>query len=209
MRFIWLYSDRDAKIQEAVDLLNVGFSLTGISFRLDDIRRYQNAAWFRQIEDESGSELRFEMISMSRTRISGPSTLNVWTLGQSRTIGFAQFPWHYAAAPQTDGVVMQFNVVPGNNDAYRFGKSLIHEVGHWAGLYYTFDGGCDTSGGFVADTPAQVNSTGVFGGCDATDTCPGRPGEDPVGNYMNYSSDVCRDHFTWGQVDRMWAALAT
>ncbi|TFK17008.1 hypothetical protein FA15DRAFT_676385 [Coprinopsis marcescibilis] len=27
-------------------------------------------------------------------------------------------------------------------------------------------------------------------------------------NYMDYSSDVCINHFTWGQIGKMWAALA-
>ena len=41
------------------------------------------------------------------------------------------------------------------------------------------------------------------------DTCAGRPGADPVSNFMDYAQDSCMSSFTPGQGERMrrtWAA---
>ncbi|TFK28990.1 hypothetical protein FA15DRAFT_583359 [Coprinopsis marcescibilis] len=193
----------DAQVNSAVSLLNAGFSTSGISFRLDGIRRWHNATWFERVDlTPENAEMKHS------TRIGGAATLNVWTSGMTVAAGYATYPWVYASNPLSDGVVMKWDVIPGSGGPVRSGKSIIHEAGHWAGLLHTFDvsGGCTVAGDFVADTSAQGTPTD-FSGCAPRDTCPGMPGEDPVFNYMDYSSDVCRNSFTWGQIDRMWGSL--
>ncbi|TFK26735.1 hypothetical protein FA15DRAFT_702490 [Coprinopsis marcescibilis] len=196
----------DAQVNSAVNMLNDGFSATGISFRLDGIRRWHNATWFQQV-DGTPENVDIEREMKQSTRIGGATTLNVWTSGMITAAGYAAFPWNYAANPINDGVVMKWDVLPGNGNTVRSGKTITHEAGHWAGLLHTFQGGCTGDGDFVADTPAQGTATD-FNGCAPRDTCPSLPGEDPVFNFMNYSSDECRNHFTWGQIDKMWAAIA-
>lgn len=45
-------------------------------------------------------------------------------------LGYATFPWDYQMQPQMDGVVMQYNALPGGQYAnYNTGKILVHEVG--------------------------------------------------------------------------------
>lgn len=64
------------------------------------------------------------------------------------------------------------------------GTDAVHEVGHWLGLLHTFRGGCLGEGDYIDDTPASRVTTV----CRTTlDSCPDRPGNDPVTNYMSYS----------------------
>jgi Pregnancy-associated plasma protein-A len=54
--------------------------------------------------------------------------------------GFATFPEWAEEWPVNDGVVLNYGVVPGGYISYlNQGFTLAHEVGHWLGLYHTFD----------------------------------------------------------------------
>ncbi|RSL92610.1 hypothetical protein CDV31_015079 [Fusarium ambrosium] len=95
-----------------------------------------------------------------------------------------------------------FTVEQGAFEDWNMGHLAVHEAGHWFGLNHTFSGGCSEPGDFVGDTPAQ--RTQIFGCPVGSDSCPDRPGLDPIHNFMGYTNDNCTNEFTAGQKDRMF-----
>lgn len=67
--------------------------------------------------------------------------LNIWIANlDSGILGYAQFPWELKDKPLTDGVVVSryaFGKNPSYSN-YNLNKTIVHEIGHWMGLYHTF-----------------------------------------------------------------------
>jgi hypothetical protein len=121
----------------------------------------------------------------------------------------ATFPWDCASSTSMDGVVLEYGTLPGGDlSPYNLGDTLTHEVGHWIGLYHTFQGGCQKDGDGVRDTPAEKEA--IYGCPSApVDSCPKKKGFDPYTNFMDYTDDACMETFSAGQFDRMqeyWSA---
>ncbi len=189
-------------IDDQIDELNNALGARGYSFALATVTRTTNPSWFNATE---GSP---EEAEMKQALHQGSAIdLNIYSIGGT-VRGYSSYPWDYASAPFKDGVVVRFDTLPGGTAVnYNLGDSAIHEVGHWLGLYHTFEYGCGQkrSDG-IGDTPAQgVGSVGCPVG---QDTCPSKAGLDPIENYMDTSDDNCMTSFTDDQktrMDRMWA----
>lgn len=123
--------------------------------------------------------------------------------------GYASFP---GGPPGEDGIVVRHNLVGNNGSSTGLGRTTTHELGHWFGLYHTFNNGCgvDTcsSGDFVCDTPPQAAPSFT---CATLNTCSNDVPDvnDPKENYMNYTPDTCMNMLTNGQKQRMHATLDT
>lgn len=176
-------------------------------FRKASVDRTVNNTWYAA---GPGSAAQAQMKSALRTPGSTAEDLNFYTNSGGGYLGWATFPNEYAGAPSQDGVVCYWASLPGSNYApYNEGDTGTHEVGHWLGLYHTFQGGCTTTNDAVADTPAERGPTY---GCPSRDldTCKGKgmTGIDPYENFMDYTDDPCMYKFSLGQADRadsMWA----
>ena len=154
--------------------------------------------------------------------------VNIWLISRIDSESYASFTcgtWYrlgvsgYATMPpgghSLDGVVVT-----------SFGALLAHEMGHYLGLYHTFEGGCSngdctSNGDQVCDTPPD-NSVLPSPACNTpfnscgTDTLSNYSnGNFPVdvpdrtANFMDYGNGACSNEFTQGQADRMHAAVVT
>ncbi len=153
--------------------------------------------------------------------------INIWLISSIDAEAFADFTcgsWYrlgvggYATLPPgggaSDGIVIT-----------GFGKLLAHEMGHYLGLYHTFQGGCSNfsdctiEGDRVCDTPPD-NSVRPSASCASpqnscnTDTLASHSNNtfftdvpDQIANFMDYGNGACSNMFSQGQSDRMRAAI--
>lgn len=138
--------------------------------------------------------------------------LNIWVIKNiakdagsgGRVLGYATLPQFTNST--TDGIVMLADYVgsigtaSSNNSK---GRVLVHEVGHWLGLYHPFQGSCgnncNNSGDYICDTPPVSDPSY---GCPTTNnTCTNDSPDklDMIENFMDYANGNCQNMFTNGQ----------
>ncbi|MFT5463260.1 MAG: hypothetical protein ACI8QS_002146, partial [Planctomycetota bacterium] len=211
-----------AQVQSQIDILNEDFGAipssngsngfnTMISFKLADtdpsgnattgITYSTNTTWF----NDGGSY-------WTTLAWDTNNYLNIYTNSASGYLGYVpDLPQGGIVGSSSDRVVCLWSAF-GRNSAggapYNQGRTATHELGHYLGLWHTFDGGCAavsncyTNGDRICDTNAE--SGPIFG-------CPGNPTScstpDPKTNYMDYSDDLCMEEFTSEQSRRMRCTL--
>lgn len=168
------------------------------------IVHYTNNSWFA----DTGSY--WATTAWNTTRY-----LNIYTNQASGSLGYVpDLPQGGSVLGTTaDRVVIEYGSFgrPGLSGApYDRGRTATHEVGHYLGLFHTFDSGCGsasacyTTGDRICDTASEANAR--FG-------CPGSATScstaDPIHNYMDYTDDTCMTGFSPEQVRRMRCTLVS
>lgn len=171
-----------------------GNSTTGINY-------HQNDTWFNE-PAISNSPMK-AALNWDPDRY-----LNTYSNEAGGFLGYATFPQSDAGTPD-DGVVIWWGSLGRNNPnggVYDLGRTATHEIGHWLGLFHTFQSGCGTStspgcyttGDLLCDTPSQQSPQ--FGCPVGATQCTGVVSD--IENYMNYTDDACMERFTQEQSNR-------
>jgi hypothetical protein len=196
----------DSQIAALINNLNLGFAGTPFSFYLYRVDRTNNKSWYSNCGIDTKNEKKMKQRLAYDTRY----VLNIYSCVPTFSnlppgqilVGYAYQPYWFPENSSRHGVVLHPTVLPGggNADYGQYGLVGIHEVGHYLGLFHTFQGGC-ADGDLVSDTPAQAAAH--FACLIGIDTCSDSAGPDDTRNFMNYSNDACMNHFTQGQVELM------
>ncbi len=208
----------DSLVQSQIDILNEDFRAmagtngangtdTMIQFFLaqvdpngnptNGITRSTNNTWF----NDGGSY--WNTLAWDTNRY-----LNIYTNSASGALGYVPgLPQNGIVGSAADRVVVLWSSFGRNapiGSPFNLGRTTTHEVGHYFGLWHTFDNGCGstsacyTSGDTICDTNPESSPT--FG-CPGARTSCSLPA--PFDNYMDYSDDICMEMFTPEQTNRM------
>ena len=137
--------------------------------------------------------------------------INIWVVKSipGSVVGYAYLP--PAHGTDLDGIVLEAGYF---GSSYPNDVVITHEMGHYLGLYHTFQGGCTNNdcsvdGDQVCDTPPDQSTAYISCGSSmnscTTDVLSGFATDQPdlTQDYMDYGNFNCMKVFTQGQSDRM------
>ena len=148
-------------------------------------------------------------ITDKKTGIEGAKKdeyINIWVTDLPDEMGgFALLP---DVDDALDGIYIDpdfFGVNPAKKE-YSQGKTLVHLMGQYLGLYPLWTN-LECQGDGVEDTPTHNAPNYSCYGYSHVSMCPGNE-EEMIGNFMDAGLDECSFMFTKGQVARMNANLS-
>ena len=219
----------DAQVQQAITWLNQAFANqtifdqgsgtdVGIQFCLAQ-RSPANQPTNGITRDQSPLtvfNLESEQLAMKNINRWQPTNyINIWVVRDICSVTYGCGIVAYAYYPSShgsdlDGIVVEANVINSLGNV----SGLVHEMGHYFGLYHSFEGGCTNNdclsdGDRVCDTPPDQSTAAVpcnqsVNTC-STDAQSGLASDQPdmTLNHMDYGHLNCKHDFTQGQADRM------
>ncbi len=227
-----LYQD----VVDAKDRLNADFASFGIQFCLalrDEEGNQLDEPGVVRVDASGNSEYVSNGVSVGGQteydiKALGPQFdsylyFNIWVVkslvgsnSNGQLLGVGTFP--NTVEPERDGVMIRRSVF--NLPTYRI---LTHEVGHYLGLFHTFQGDDADYDGVADQCPSATGNFPYSDGISDTQphmrstslTCPSGPNTCPGGglledisnNHMDYSSESCRTEFTAEQIAFMVATI--
>jgi hypothetical protein len=149
VQFIHIVDGDQGKIseQQRVDQITVlsnAYNQHRIQFKYDPgtVMEVDRPEWFHM-----GHRSQAERAAKTALHVDPLGNLDFYTADlQDSLLGWATFPSDLAGDPEMDGVVLLYTSLPGGSAApYNLGDTATHEIGHWLGLYHTFEprGSCD------------------------------------------------------------------
>ena len=215
-----------ARIRDQVEVLNQSFMAGGVySFELIGVNQVENAAWFSTICYASTCAQGMPERNAKQALAQDPRhVLNVYSVDLvGDLVGMATYPFDFTYPVHgfvpfdqdnyLNGVIIDYTTFPGGiHPRQNLGDNLVHEVGHYLGLYHPdrnttgracdeIAGSCGTMGDEVCDTP-QLRELSNNGSGVPMSVC--RSGTvDNTYSFMNLTEDFYRTRFTPNQHLRM------
>jgi len=224
----------DSLIEKQLNILNLAYASTGIQFCLakrgpygDTITGIQHLSDANPIYERTNDSQRYHLSNLAyydRERY-----LNIWVVNNVTDNGQYSYTKGYSNIKYRggiDGIIMRYEWFGDYTDCGTCGfhsdsrgKALIHEVGHYLGLFHTFQGECTAGtdsltcgaqGDYCCDTrPTKQTYTCPV---PSANQCLNLPyyGQQPDNyeNYMAYADEPCLDNFTPDQISVMHSQLS-